>query len=410
MFKKIQDKLKSLVDHDKTENKVVEDSPTSKTTENKKKEKKVSETIQDLNKDSKMNPFFSKVPNLPKVGDVIEGKVINVEKGAVYVDTIVYGTGIIYGKEYLSARDVIKRMNIGDTISSKVVDLSHPEGYLELSLKEARQALMWSEAEEALKNKTGYELTIKEANKGGLMIDWQGIAGFLPASQLKSDHYPRVGDGDKDKILEELKKLIGKKILVNLITVVPKEGKIIFSEKVGGEIKDKEKMVGKYHIGDEVEGTVTGIVDFGVFIKIEDGLEGLVHISEIDWSLVEDPKMFVKVGTRAKAKIIDIKDNKISLSMKALKPNPWIEAQGKYKKDSFIDGIVIKFNKHGALASVEEGIAGLVHISEFGNEVKMKQKLEIGKKYNFKITVFDPREQKMALALVEKSVPKEIKK
>jgi ribosomal protein S1 len=151
-----------------------------------------------------------------------------------------------------------------------------------------------------------------------------------------------------------------------------------------------------------VTGTVTGLVDFGVFVKIEDGLEGLVHISEIDWSLVEDPRLFYKVGDRVKVKIIEIKDGKVSLSIKALKENPWVNASAKYKKDKIVEGVVIKFNKHGALASLEEGIAGLVHVSEFGSEEKLRSSLELGKSYNFKITLFDPKEQKMALSFVDK--------
>src|SRR3989338_10776981 len=138
----------------------------------------------------------------PAVGDLVEGTVFSVEKSRVYVDLPPYGTGLIYGREYQNARDVIKKVSIGDKIAAKVVDIENNEGYIELSLKEARQAMIWSEAETAIRDKKIIELTVKEANKGGLILEWQGIAGFLPASQLKADHYPRVPDGDKDKIFE----------------------------------------------------------------------------------------------------------------------------------------------------------------------------------------------------------------
>ncbi len=353
-------------------------------------------------KNSIMNKFIEDSKNPPIVGDVVEGPVIGIDKSAVYVDLAPFGTGIIYGREYITARDIVKKLNAGDAIAAKVTDLNNKEGYIELSLKEARQALIWNEAEEAIKSKAILELPVLEANKGGLIIGWQGISGFLPASQLKVEHYPRVADGDKDKILEELRKLVGQKISVTIISANPKEGKLIFSEKSPTD-KDKDKIIGKYKVDDEVEGTVTGIVDFGVFIKIEDGLEGLVHISEIDWSLVEDPRLLFKVGQKIKVKVIEIKEGKISLSIKALKENPWNSATAKYKKDKIVEGVIIKYNKHGALASVEEGIAGLVHISEFGNEEKLRAKLELGKKYQFKITLFDPKEQKMALSFVEKT-------
>ncbi len=348
-------------------------------------------------KETLMGKLLADTQMPPNAGDIVEGKVIAIDKKGVFVDLPPFGTGIIFGREYLMARDVIKKMAIGDTISAKVVEAKNADGYIELSLKEARQALIWSDAETAIAAKTIFELPIKEANKGGLIIDWQGIQGFLPASQLKPEHYPRVSDGDKDAILNELKKLVGQKLAVSIITALPQEGKLIFSEKNSVE-KDRTESAAKYTVGDVLDGKVTGAVDFGVFVKIEDGLEGLVHISEIDWALVDDPKTRFKVGDKVKVKIIDIKDGKISLSIKALKPNPWQEAGQKYKKDMVVRGIIIKFNRHGALASIEEGVAGLVHVSEFGSEEKLRQHLELGKTYDFKITLFDATNQKMTLS------------
>ncbi|HLP43985.1 MAG TPA: S1 RNA-binding domain-containing protein [Candidatus Nanoarchaeia archaeon] len=362
--------------------------------------KKIVSEMDQTKKDTPMGKFFTESQVPPSVGDVIEGTVIGLDKAAVYVDLPPFGTGIIYGREFINARDIIKKVNPGDAIAGKVVSLDNENGYIEISLKEARQAIIWSEAEEAIKNKTVYELAVTDANKGGLIMSWQGIVGFLPASQLNTSHYPRVTDGDKDRILEELKKLIGEKISVSIIGAVPKEGKLIFSEK-NPELKNKEKIIDKYEVGDEVTGEVTGIVDFGLFIKLEEGLEGLVHISEVDWGLVDNIKGMFKVGDSVRAKVIEIKDGKISLSIKALRPNPWIEAEKRFKKDETVQAAIIKFNKHGALASIEEGVAGLVHISEFGNETKMREKLSLGKSYKFKITLFEPKEQRMTLSFVE---------
>lgn len=339
----------------------------------------------------------------PSVTDIVEGKVIAIDKKGVFIDLRPYGTGIIYGREYVSARDILRKVNIGDSIAAKVVEVNNADGYIELSLKEAKQALIWSEAESAIKNNTVYDVPVLEANKGGLLMAWQGIQGFLPASQLKADNYPRVEEGNKDRILEELKKLVGQKLSVTIIAASPKEGKLIFSEKNIAEGGEKVKVASKYVVGDEVEGTVTGAVDFGVFVKLEENLEGLVHISEIDWALVEDPRTMFKVGEKIKVKVIEIKDGKVSLSIKALKPNPWKDAEKKYKRDDIVTGVVIKYNKHGALASIEEGIAGLVHVSEFGSEVKLKESLELGKSYTFKISLFDSKDQKMALAFVDKN-------
>ena len=331
---------------------------------------------------------------------LIEGPVIGIQKASVYIDLGQYGTGIIYGREYRNAREIIKKMNIGDVVKAKIVEVENTDGYVELSLKEAKQALIWSEAEKAIKEHTLFDLPVKDANKGGLIIEWQGIAGFLPASQLKPEHYPRVEDSDKDKILKELKKLVGKRLNVAIVTALPKDGKLIFSEKEGSS-DERQAVVNKYNTGDELETTVAGIVDFGVFLKVEDGLEGLVHISELDWGLVEDPRSLYKVGDKVKAKIIDIKEGKISLSIKALKENPWKEFEGKLKKGDIVKGVVIKFNKHGALVSIKQGVAGLVHHSNFGSEAKLREKLELGKTYTFQITLFDPKDQRMTLTHVE---------
>lgn len=364
--------------------------------------------VTDANANSPMHELVKRIATPPKVGDVIEGPVISIDKAAVYIDLKSFGTGIIYGREYLQARDVLKKISMGDTISAQVVDAHNEDGYVELSLHEARQALIWSEAEEAIKKKLTVELPIKDANKGGLILDWQGISGFLPASQLKPEHYPRVEDGSKERILEELKKLIGEKITVTIIGADQKEGKLIFSEKDSGQ-KEKREMVEKYAVGDERDGTVTGIVDFGVFVKIEEGLEGLVHISEMDWALVENPRTLYKVGDKVRVKVIDVKDGKVSLSIKALKDNPWTEASKKYTKGDTVTGVVIKFNQYGALVSIEEGVAGLVHFSEFGTMDKLRSALELGKTYSFKITLFEAKDQKMTLSFAQANAGEEAK-
>lgn len=348
-----------------------------------------------------MGNLMQDVKDLPEVDTLVEGPVLSIAKSCVYVDLAPIGTGVIYGREFINARDVIKKLNIGDTITAKVVDTGNEDGYIELSLKEARQALIWSEAEEAIKAKKLLELPVKDANKGGLIVEWQGIQGFLPASQLKSEHYPRIEDGDKDKILGELKKLIGKRIAMTIISASPKEGKLIFSEKEQG-VKEKREISGKYSVGDELAGSISGIVDFGVFVKLEDGIEGLVHISEIGWGLVDDPRKLFKLGEKVRVKVIEIKDGKISLSIKALKENPWKDAEKRYKKGDKVTGVVIKFNNYGALVSLEEGIAGLVHVSEFGSEDALKKTLELGRTYSFTISLFDAKDQKMTLTYAAK--------
>jgi len=362
-------------------------------------EEKTDEIIDKVD-ESIMSNLLNKFKTPPAINEMVEGEIIALEKNTVYVSLPPFGVGIIFGKEYITVRDVLKNINIGDSIVAKIINNEDENGYIELSLKEARQAIIWSEAEQAMNNKVVMDLPIKEANKGGLIIEWQGIQGFLPASQLKAEHYPRVVDGNKDRILEELKKMVGKSLPVAIIGVLPKENKLIFSEKDPNQ-KESGQIVEKYNVGDVIEGEVTSAVDFGIFVKIEDELEGLIHISEISWSLVKDPKTLFKQGDKTKVKIIEIENGKISLSIKALTQNPWEKASEKYKKGDEVSGVIIKFNKHGALASIEEGVAGLVHVSEFENEEKLRETLEIGKSYLFKINIFEPNSQKMTLSFVK---------
>lgn len=359
--------------------------------------KEVSTTV------SSMDEVMEATPHSPVVGNVVEGTVSAIGRARVYVDLPPFGTGIIFGREFMNARDILRKVAIGDTIAAKVVEDENEDGYIELSLKEARQALIWADAEEAVKRGTVLSLNVKEANKGGLILDWQGIHGFLPASQLAAEHYPRVEDGDKERILSALEELVGTSLHVVMITADPKESKIIFSEKSPQEKEEKEEKVGKYEVGDVVTGEVTGAVDFGIFVKVESGLEGLVHISELDWGLVEDTRTLYKVGDKIQVKVIEVKDDKISLSIKQLRDNPWEQAAKKYDKDQSVDAVVIKYNKHGALASIEEGVAGLVHISEFASEAEMKEALSLGSVYTFKITLFEPNEQRMTLSYKETS-------
>jgi small subunit ribosomal protein S1 len=347
--------------------------------------------------DDPMETVYESSVNRPDIGDIVAGEVIAVDTASVYIDLPPHGTGIIYGREYINARNIIRNITVGDDISAKVVEPENDDGYVELSLKEARQAIVWAKAEEAMQEEAVFNLTVKDANKGGILLDWEGIRGFLPASQLKPEHYPRVEGGDKDRILQELKELVSDKLTVSIITADPEAEKLIFSEKSPSK-EEKEAVMDTYEVGEVIEGTVTGIVDFGVFIEIEEGLEGLAHISELDWGLVEDPGDLFAVGETVTAKIIDKEEDQVSLSVKELKENPWIEAADTYHAGQKVSGVIIKFNEHGALAAIEEGVAGLVHVSEFASMEALRDTLELGRTYQFEINLFEPREQRMALS------------
>jgi len=201
--------------------------------------------------------------------------------------------------------------------------------------------------------------------------------------------------------LRELQKFIGQTLEVKIFDLDLRTGKLILSEKVKEAEKIRE-ILKNYKVGDVVKGEITGVVDFGAFMKFGENLEGLIHISELDWQLIEDPSEVVKVGEKFKAKIIEISGEKVSLSLKALKEDPWLDIEKRYKKGDIVSGKVTKFNPFGAFVQITPEIQGLIHISEFGTRSKMEEKLKIGKKYNFQILEIRPEEHKMSLKLAGK--------
>jgi small subunit ribosomal protein S1 len=345
----------------------------------------------------------------PQIGKIIEGKIIGRARSAIFLDLGAFGTGIIYGKEFQEAKEGLKNLKIGDTVFAKIIDLENEEGYIELSLSQASNELTWEKLRQ--KKEKGEIIIVKilGANKGGLLAEVSGLSAFLPVSQLLTEHYPRVEKGDTTKILKELQKFVSKEMEVKIFDLDQKQEKLILSEKAKEDEKIKE-ILKKYKVGDIVEGEITGITDFGVFMKFgKQEMEGLIHISELDWQLIEDPSDIVKIEEKVKAKIISISEDRVSLSLKALKKDPWLNIEKKYKKGDTIEGKVTKFNPYGAFVQIlpagRQGllkIQGLCHISEFGTKSKMEESLKIGKKYNFQILSIDSTEHRMSLKLTRK--------
>jgi len=338
----------------------------------------------------------------PKVGEIIQGKVINKGKAAVFFDLGPIGTGIIYGKEFYEAKDKLKGLKIGDIIFTKITDLENEDGYIELSLTKAGKELAWEELRQKKEKDEILLIKILGANKGGLLAEVMGISAFLPVSQLSAQNYPKVEDGDSQKILKALQQFIGKEMEVKVFDFNQSEEKLILSEKAKKSGKIKEAL-DKCKVGDIIEGEITGIVDFGAFIRFAAGgeeLEGLIHISEMDWQLIEDPSEVVKVGQKVRAKIIDISNGRVSLSLKALKKDPWQDIDEKYKKGDIVKGEVIKFNPFGAFVKISHKIQGLCHISEFGSQKKMEESIKIGEKYDFQILSLDPRDHRLTLTKI----------
>jgi len=335
-----------------------------------------------------------------KAGDIVDAKLLRKERGVCYFDLGRFGVGVIRGFEFLNAKNILKDIKIGESLTAKVIEPENEEGYVELSLIGASQQKVWQELKELQEIGEPFEVKITGANVGGLIAEVKGIKAFLPVSQLSSSHYPRVENADKNKIFQELQKLVGQTLTVKIIDLNQKNNKLILSEKEATSL-DSQEALKKYAPGDVVEGTISGIADFGVFFRFIDNpeLEGMIHISELSHKLVEDPKDIVKLNELVKAKIIEIKDGRISLSLKALQPNPWNEVKEKYKEGQEVTGTVHSFNPFGAIIDLDLNIQGLVHITEFGSIEEMKKTLELGKSYQFVLASVKPEEKRIILKL-----------
>lgn len=331
-------------------------------------------------------------------GEIIDAKLIQKNPRSAYFDLGKFGTGAVYGIEFANARAIIKELKIGESVSVKILDTEDDEGFVELSLAGAHQQKNWQQIKDIKDNQEIITIKIIGANSGGLVANVNDIKAFLPVSQLAGDHYPRVDDGDKAKILTELRKLVGQELKVKIIDTNPRNEKLIISEK-GAFENDIKEILEKYKAEDIVECIVSGIADFGVFVKFIDNpsIEGLVHIAELDYKIIDSPKEIVKIDEQVRAKITEIKDGRVFLSIKALKTDPWENIEKKIKEGEKVEGIVYKFNPFGAYINLENDLQGMIHITNFGGAEEMKKTLEIGKKYKFLVDSIKTEERRISL-------------
>src|SRR3984957_15871099 len=277
-----------------------------------------------------------------EVGDVLEGTITSVKKHEVWVDLGPKGIGVVMRREIGYG----SQLEEGQQVTVSVIDPEMEEGYALLSMKRAAKDRGWDELQRIFDASEVIEVTAYDANRGGLLVELEGIRGFLPVSQLAAGHYPRVLGADKDEILQKLNQLNNKTLRVRVIDISRKDNKLIFSEKEA--VKDSmQERFSKLKVGDVVEGVVTGVIDFGAFVNV-DGIEGLIHISEISWERVEDPRNYIKVGQEVKAKIIAIDKDRLSLSLKQMTEDPWLHEVKSFKKGDIVDGKVTRITLFGA--------------------------------------------------------------
>jgi len=328
-------------------------------------------------------------------GDVVEGVVSSIKKHEVWVDLGARGVGVIMRREVAYGTPLEE----GAPVTVSVIDPEMDEGYALLSMKRAAKDRGWDELQRVFDAGEIVEIVPYDANRGGLLVELEGIRGFLPVSQLAAGHYPRVSGADKDEILQKLNALTNQPMRVRILDVSRKDNKLIFSEKEA--VKDDMQIrFAELKVGDVVEGIVTGVIDFGAFVNV-DGIEGLIHISEISWERVDNPRNYVKVGETVKAKIIAIDKDRLSLSLKQMQEDPWLGEVKAFKKGDTVEGKITRITPFGAFVQLSSSVEALVHVSEMGDEdnVDPEKIFQLNETKKFKVLDIDTENRKIALSL-----------
>ncbi len=347
----------------------------------------------------------TKTTQTPDVGEVIEGVVVGMNKGEALVDFGGKAEGIVQGKELVDS-SMDDDISIGGKILAIVLIPEDEEGRAILSIRRARAERKWREMKDRFEDKSPVKVTIVQPNKGGLIVNAEGLQGFVPISQLGPTHYPsniQKGPGFADAAIAYLTQFIGQGFDTQIIEYERGTNRLILSERVllqrtkGFEpLEDLD-----FKVGDGVSGKVVAIKDFGVFVDLGKA-SGLVHISEMSWDRVNHPGDIVKVGQTVEVKVIGIDEGgrRVSLSMKQLSDNPWIKLSSKYQMGQVIKGIVTKIVDYGAFVQLEAGFDGLVHISEL-SPFHVKDPADVlqeGQEAKFKIILLDRDNQRLGLS------------
>ena len=332
-------------------------------------------------------------------GESVTGTILSIRKHEVLVDLGAQGIGLVPRREV----GFYRNLNVGDEVTASIVDTELDNGYSLLSLRKAAKDRGWDGVIVKMEAGEVIEVSPYDANRGGLLVEYDGVRGFLPVSQLSAEHYPRVGSNDKDEILQRLNVLIGKKLIVRILDCDRRANKLIFSEKEA--IKDGlAARFEKLALGDSVKGIVTGVVDFGVFVNVE-GIEGLVHISEISWERVNNPGDYVKVGETIDAKIIAIDKDRLSLSIKRLSEDPWMAEVDRFKPGDKVEGTVTRITPFGAFVQISPAVEALVHVSELGDgdDSDPEKVFTLNERKEFVVLDIEKENRKISLSLNNKT-------
>ncbi len=349
------------------------------------------------------NPEYA--VNTPKKGETVTGIITDKTRKMLMIDIGGKTEGIVTDKEFEAARDYIDQLNIGDPIEAYVLSSENDRGQILLSLKKAALDTKWDEFTDALKTGATVEVKGIEINKGGLIVAVDGVRGFIPSSQFGKEY---IGN---------LMKLKNRKIEVKVIEVDKEKNRLIFSEKhvsEASELAQRAQALGSVKVGETYAGVISGIMPFGLFVTVNVPLgeadsdqaghvEGLVHISEISWEKVNDPRELFTAGQQLKVKVLGVDETagKLNLSLKQLLPDPWVEVEGRYPVGTTLTGKVSRVVPFGVFVKIEPGIDGLIHTSKLTPD----QSYESGDSVTVSVESVDPGQRRMSLSAVLTEVP-----
>jgi small subunit ribosomal protein S1 len=338
---------------------------------------------------------------LPKVGEIRKGIIVAINEQDVIVDLGLKRDGLVPPTD-LSKLDPEERANlqVNDEIDVYVLNTSEPDA-LQVSINLARLNQDWIEAEKLMESGELYEGEVIGYNKGGAIIPFGRLRGFVPASHLK-DLTPGMGDRKRQ---QRLAKLRGDKLPLKIIEVDRRRRRLVFSQreaqKEWEEIR-KQELLESLEEGSVLTGRVSGLRDFGIFVDLG-GADGLVHISELAWHRVDHPREVIRVGDEIEVYVLklDRKEQRISLSRKRLLPNPWSTVEERYDIHQLVEGTITRIVDYGAFAEVEPGIEGLLHISQLSRSTVQNpsEVVNEGEVHLLRIVSIDPKRQRMGLSL-----------
>jgi small subunit ribosomal protein S1 len=348
-----------------------------------------------------------------KHGDVVEGSVVRIDPDEILVDFGGKSEGVVSNRELMSRRgprdgdESRPELKVGDEVLVYVLQPESPEGHAVLSLRRAGLERKWRAMQERFDAGEIVEAKVIDHNKGGLIVDL-GVRGFVPISQIVDfprrprDEQPRDA---AQEIAEKLQPFVGRTLRLKILEVNRKANRLILSEKVALYEERREKrdeLFSSLQVGQRVTGVVRSIAPFGVFIDLG-GIDGLVHKSELSWNKVNNPETAYAIGEEVEAEVIDINHERgrISLSIRRLQPDPWQESVAKYQIGDLISGTVTKLVNFGAFVRVEEGLEGLIHISELSNQrvAHPGDVVKEGEVLQLKIISLDSERHRLGLSL-----------